>query len=732
MKKSKKKHASHSSKGKKNTAQPKKFNEKVQMDKGIEFFQKRDYHAALIEWRKIAAPDEKWKQIIAEAHFRKGLEMYYHGRNQSEVEHNQLISELSQATKLHPGNAYYHYHLGLAFEHQGNLKKAAASYLKAVKVQKNDRFLFQLVMTYLKSEMVAKAVEITNLVTDKTTRAMLNLMRELASKDENESIELNIDDEIKNHPLNSGLIALAKQNPNQALQSFENPQKIKITQDPVYDQALAAYFQGVAYLQLGDDKKADKKFEFANDRGLKGEQFKHNLITALWKKSIKYAESANFAPASRLFDAIHSLAPDLEPIQHNINLLKFHFGNELAGYEKYQEAIKFWKDCTLKGEMNRFHNIAIAYEHLDDYKSANSNWRELILYWKTQLRRNPEQSQYKDHLIIAHKRLGDSYLKNNEIRQAIKEFSEVLHYAPDDVDTLLKQGDLYSESENWSRAGSVFKKILEIQPDHIDALLSLSFAYEMEYAIDLALRCLNKVLDLEPGNPQAITQKIGIYHDEAVFHWEDEEYFQAIINFEKVIKLAPERYEGYEGLAHLYFHIDEEEKVEPLFHRYLEHNPENPVANVSVGAFYLEYDEVSKSDKFFQTAEKLSAKNPQILFSIGCAYFENDNHKKGLNYFSRLAKLPTVDFEILYEIGLYLAPFYPDRAITFFNKCLKLQPDNPDILNLLLMLHQLLGFKTLSHKQPDASSPFEIDEAAETKQKKPKAIPKNKNQLDLF
>jgi len=743
MKKSKKKPASRSSKGEKKTAQPKKFNDKVQMDKGIAFFQKGNYHAALIEWQKIAAPDDKWKQIIAEAHFRKGLEMYYPGGNLSAVVHNQIISELSQATQLNPGSAGYHYHLGLAFERQGNLKKAAASYLKAVKLQKNDRFLFQLVMTYLKSGGVAEAVEMTNLVADKTTRAILNLLRELIKKDGNESNAVDLDDESKNHPLILGLLALAQQNPNQALQIFENPQEVKITSDPDNDQAVAAYFQGVAYLQLGDELKADKKFEFANDKGLRGEPFKHNMIAALWKKSIKYAESANLAPASRLFAAIHSLEPNLKPIEYNIHLLKFHFGNELAGYEKYEEAIKFWKDCTLPGEINRFHNIALAYEYLEDYKSAILNWRELILYWKTQLRRNPEQSQYQDNLIITHKRLGDLCLKIDEIRPAIKEFSEVLRYVPDDVDTLLKLGDLYSESEKWDRAITVFEKILEIQPNHINALLNLSFVYETEFEIDLALQCLNKVLELEPGNPQAINQKISIYLDEAIFCWDDETYNAAITNLEQVIELAPERFNGYESLARLYSEIDEYEKIDPLFQRYLAHQPENPEANVVIGVFFLEFDEISKANQFFQTAEKLSAKDPKILFSIGYAYFEHGDHQKGLNYFSRLAKSPAVDFEILYAIGLFLTPYYPDRAIMFINKCLKLQPDNPDLQDFLSLFNQILEQESL-REQPDASRPFEIDAAAQSKPKprpkpkpepepkKAKTIPKNKNQIDLF
>lgn len=698
MKKSKKKRSKHPQKGKGRSVK-KGTNEKACIEKGIDFFKSGNYHAALIEWQKVAFTDPKWQKILAEAHFRRGLEYYCEIHLKSEIKYNQILSEMTQAVKLQPDNGLYHFHLGLAYEHQGNLKKATSCYQKALEIKEEQRYLFQLVLVYIKRDMLLEAKQHAEFISDETKRFMLNLMFESIQADQEREYLLasGIPSKSGEYFLIQAVKALQKNESSEALSFFKKSAKSG-SKDNLF-QAINSYFEGMAFLQQENREAANEKFIRAFDLGLRGEYFKTNLLPALWEKGLKYSKEQNLSAALRIFEAIRGLAPEIEAIQHNINLIRFHRANELAHQEKYEEAVKLWQACKLKDDMNLFHNIAVAYDRLEHSKGANIHWRELINYWKRQYSLHPEQTRLKEHLIITHKRLGERYLKNDELSRAAKEFGEVLRYTPDDVETQFKLGEIYLDMEKWRYAQRSFESILKLQPENIDAMLNLAFIHEMDYETETALNILNRVLALDPDNREAFKQMQEIYHDEAHYYWDEEDLETAIEFFEKEIKLAPDRFNGYNCLADLYdIEFGDHKKIEILFNRYIKSKPQDPFAYLDIGAYYLSNDYPRKAQSFFSKAEAMSEPNTNLLFAIGKVYVENGNFKKGSSYFSKAVRINSKDFDLLFSIGYCLAPYYPIKAITYLQKSLKLQPDNVEVYMFLSMLYAYSGKELAAQK----------------------------------
>ena len=121
---------------------------------GKQFFFEGNVKDALREWVKIPgqARPKDMLPFLAEAYFRNGISLYHDPNFPSDNISTRIISQLSQAVSLQPQKAIYHFHLGLAFQHLKNFKKARAAFRKAVELDpNNERFLLHLALSYIRS-----------------------------------------------------------------------------------------------------------------------------------------------------------------------------------------------------------------------------------------------------------------------------------------------------------------------------------------------------------------------------------------------------------------------------------------------------------------------------------------------------------------------------------------------------------------------------------------------------
>ena len=120
---------------------------------GLAAWEQGDYGQAIQFWRQAQRKGARpgVARALAEAHFRRALAASTEGRR---------AQELLEAVQLAPDRAVYQFHLGLAYQRQGQLRRALAAYETAHRLAPNDaRVRRQLVLARLTDPTAALDVE---------------------------------------------------------------------------------------------------------------------------------------------------------------------------------------------------------------------------------------------------------------------------------------------------------------------------------------------------------------------------------------------------------------------------------------------------------------------------------------------------------------------------------------------------------------------------------------------
>lgn len=243
----------------------------------------------------------------------------------------------------------------------------------------------------------------------------------------------------------------------------------------------------------------------------------------------KYYKSKDFAKALECYDSALEIDPDdqlyrvnkaavyieqkeyqrcidecLKAIEiarekHNayetIAKLFFKLGNAYAKLEKYDEAIKAYKDSMVEAPLKQ------VKEKLLEVERAKSE-KERLAYI------NPDKA-------LEHKEKGNELMKAGKVPEAIKEYDEAIKRNPSDPILYCNRGAAYSKMMDYGRAMSDIEKSIELDPKYVKAW---SRKGAIEYFLKKyhkAVESYQKGLDIDPNNEsckdglEATMQKIN-------------------------------------------------------------------------------------------------------------------------------------------------------------------------------------------------------------------------------
>jgi len=677
---------------------------------GLDYFKNSAYHSAVVEWKKIVG-DKNYTgslpSLIAEACYRKGLQLYHQLINSDrEKILNQVIAALSQAVNLQPNKSIYHYHLGLAFFRFGNYKKAVFSYKKAFDLDNNDRYLQHLVLAYFKQGNVVEANKYKQLL--KKNNAFLSTIISIISPEEKTSPELDFKKESKETIFLMGLIYSKSKEYELAKECFQKALELESSnKNKAVNSHISAYLYYLLALieQKKNPEQAEQYWQKILTLNISSEHLKKSLSIYYFNKGLELAQQRKFKAALTPMDNAKKLQPNNEVIAENINLTKFLYANHVARQGIIKEALKLWHSTSIKKDINRIINIALALDRLDQNQEANYQWTKVIEYWRKEYKSKADD-RLKGYLITAHKHLAENYLKIDNERRAIKEFENVIHYTPNDAELRTRLGELLMENGRWNGAIKQFRTVLNLKPDDTDALLNIAFLYDQSYEQEKAIAVLENILSIDPNNSQAKQKMGGIFHDQAHEEWDDGNYSEAAILFLQQIKIDPKKFSGYACLSNLYFKAGRKKGVDTLLNNFISTDPDNPDAYINVAKQYYKYGSKGKAGKYLKKAEQLNPNDCQLLIEIGkTIFFESPQKAKG--YFNKALSMGKDTYELYREIGSWIGPYDPKMAIVYLQKYLTKDRRNVAVLFELSKLYNLIGNNRDSEKAHSMAIKYE-------------------------
>ncbi|MFC1544651.1 tetratricopeptide repeat protein [Gemmatimonadota bacterium] len=112
---------------------------------------------------------------------------------------------------------------------------------------------------------------------------------------------------------------------------------------------------------------------------------------------------------------------------------------------------------------------------------------------------------------IYHFNMAVYFQRKGDIREALREYAEVIRLSPHNAEVFSNMGVLHNQTGEYEKAVSVLQKALLIDPRYSKARNNLAIAYYRMSQYDLALEQAGMAVELEPGNIDALSNMGLIY-----------------------------------------------------------------------------------------------------------------------------------------------------------------------------------------------------------------------------
>ena len=338
----------------------------------------------------------------------------------------------------------------------------------------------------------------------------------------------------------------------------------------------------------------------------------------------------------------------------------------------FQEALNFHKN-------NNYEEAEIIYKKI---LKIESNHFESLLKIGTLYIQNTKLNEAKEFLKRAEKinsdnpdllnNLGYLFILIKEYKTAINYFEKIIKINPNFEKAFLNLGILYNNQNKFQEAIEQFKKTISINPKNTDAYNKIGDILILLNKYNLAISYYKKSLEIKP-NDEKILCKLGI----ALVFNETKNYQEAILCFEKAIKINPNYVDAYNSLGHIYHvTIGNIEKSIIFLQKAIQINPKYFKAYYNLGNLYREIGECENAKNFYNKALNI---NPNFIKSFSnllictCYSHKNKNYleiaKKFENFLTKFEKKKFINFKISNKKSLkvgFLSADFRNHPVGYF------------------------------------------------------------------
>ena len=376
-----------------------------------------------------------------------------------------------------------------------------------------------------------------------------------------------------------------------------------------------------------------------------------NQNFTLLEKAYNLHTSGNFLQAKKIYEQLISINPnDVEVLnlfaQLNVSLKEYD-----TAIEYFQKVYNFTNLEDIKI------NIAKVYVYKADYESALKILDNIT---------NASNSSLSLLALI--------YMKKAEYKKAIKCYNALIKEYGDNFNNLYNISLCYSYINKFSKALECALKAFKKNEKDIDLLLHIAYLCESVNKNKKALHFLIKASEIV--NDPNILYRIGILHKNIG------NYNDAIIYFEKVLQICPNRLEALFNIASILKNINKKEALNlylkireycpddlniliciysvyvdmlnfeeaiKISMQLIEADPTNSLYYSMVADSYMEMFDYDKAIEYYEKAIKYNPKDEETKSSLAFAYSSNRCNEKALKIIKKLKKTPAViqDYNII-------------------------------------------------------------------------------------
>lgn len=671
--------------GKRKSKKPRQASRQTLLQRGREAWQHERQDDALRLWGRAwdKSPSPELTAALGELLFQRGARAIATNLSNDDAFLSGM-AELERAGELFSDDERPFYYLGLAHHRLNDLEKAQAFYQQVLELEPNHRrAAYHLVLTALEQENdPTQSPGWTLLSADQ--QADLQAAWHLLNK---QSKRLRSTDDI--HPLWGTLANLDSWRTDRE-QARKYLNRIVEQEDGDTPRArLARVYLG--NLLWPDDPSTAARYW----NSMTGGSTEHARVAAIpaWAEHNR-AVGADFLACQILEDTSDphaalpfarialDYAPDQKPYREVMGHIHLVFGNEIAGKEQWDYAVEHWETARrlVEGSHVLYHNLALGYEHLEQWRDAADAWREYLGRIPRQTTVSGALTPVQEGRVRRH--VAALYLRTGNRRAAFRFYAQALKAPSADEDSVrLHQefAELLAYHKRWRKAERVLRTGVKRHPDHSGLFQALGLLCERRgrykkaqaiweqslrslpqdaFAREQIVGCLvrradskmDKILSVignalrqnaklaeEEGHEtpkrsvgSIIPRALGFGVRKAVDAVYRKRLNDAVDLYQQALEYAPQDNEIKFDLADLYqrsYHID---KAVHLIDEILEQNPNSSTFLGDAVRFWLTNGENERADSLLQRADGWDPEQRVILYvSVGAECYQLDRPEQG-------------------------------------------------------------------------------------------------------
>lgn len=639
-------------------------------------FQRGEHGEAIQAWKaaRRAGAGAALDRALAEAHFRRALTANGEGRR---------AQELQEAVTLAPERHVYHFHLGLSFHRQGQLRRARAAYEAAQRLAPGDeRIRRQRALALLASP--TEPAEFDELLAGAPAReeAAVRLRALAALRRDDPTAAAHALASVRN-PSPLGLLAfgLAKLQAGDREGVVEALEKARRSRKPLSGETRQALGIVTVAAQTG---RGDLSGALKTLRALdvpREATLRQALAAVARELGLELLLDERMQQATDAWRRALAAEPEHRALRGALTHLHEVLGTQASRRGDYLGAAEQWEAALAYAadETRIVRNLALAEERLERWGKASQRWEQLTEIWKRELRGkrgdHPAATELRHRLLVAYQHLATTYEAADDFQAAARTLERALSFDQTLVDLRLRAGELYLEAGQDGKAIEHLRRVLAARPGDTRVLVNLGSAYDARGDDRQAQDYLEQALALEPDNKAVKATLASVYHGRGHRLADSGQAQRAVTEYERAIELDPGFSEHFECLGAVYLQLSRADSAKVSFERALALGGDRPQTRVLIGGIYVRYGFETEAEKHFRQALR-AGRDPMVSVTIGIVYLRSGRVEKALQYFGQTLKGREPLFPAL--VGKLLIEYKREaEAIPYLERALRL-----DVWNL--------------------------------------------------
>jgi tetratricopeptide (TPR) repeat protein len=179
--------------------------------------------------------------------------------------------------------------------------------------------------------------------------------------------------------------------------------------------------------------------------------------------------------------------------------------------------------------------------------------------------------------------------------------------------------------------------------------------------------------------------------------YQEGKYDEALEAFNGFLEKTPEFFEIYINIGNCLMKQEKYDEAIAQYNKFLAVAKEKgekielqAQATASIGEIYLKREDMKTAQSYFMKSIELNPKDEILAYNVAEIFFGNNNNEEAVKYYEIAAKIKP-DWAIPYQkLGyVYLNLGDMKKAIEFFEKFIKMDPENPEVPNIKEVINGL-------------------------------------------